>query len=92
MTKKRNKERKAKSGNQSTRGVRQIEVKEPGEETKEAALIEARIMTYSGSNMKRAERRRKAERDIPQQSPPPLEVLKMSKADLLLVILFFSEK
>ena len=41
MTKKRNKERKAKSGNQSTRGVRQIEVKEPGEETEEAALIEA---------------------------------------------------
>jgi len=41
MTKKRNKESKAKSGNQSTRGVRQIEVKEPGEETDEAALIEA---------------------------------------------------
>ena len=30
------------------------------------ALIEARIMTYSGSNIKRAERRRTTERDIPQ--------------------------
>ena len=41
VTKKKNKESKAKSGNQSTRGVRQIEVKEPGEETDEAELIEA---------------------------------------------------